>query len=126
MDPAYLTDGHDRAVLRDGLVWVRDRLFADPALRAVCGPPMAPPPEITATEALDAYLTEQLRSTHHPVGTCRMGTGPDTVVGPDLAVHGMRGLHVADASVMPSIVRGNTHAATIMIAERAARFLREC
>jgi choline dehydrogenase len=66
-----------------------------------------------------------VRSTHHPVGTCRMGTGPEAVVGPDLAVHGMRGLYVADASVMPSIVRGNPHAATIMIAERAAGFLRE-
>ncbi|ONI89738.1 hypothetical protein ALI22I_14715 [Saccharothrix sp. ALI-22-I] len=125
VDPAYLADGHDRDILRDGLVWVRDHLFGDPVLRAVCGPPMAPAQEVTTEEALDAYLTEQVRSTHHPVGTCRMGTGQGAVVGPDLAVHGMRGLHVADASVMPSIVRGNTHAATIMIAERAAGFLRE-
>jgi choline dehydrogenase len=125
VDPAYLTDGHDRDVLRDGLVWVRDQLFEDPALRALCGPPMAPAREVATDEELDAYLAEELRSTHHPVGTCRMGTGPGTVVGPDLAVHGMRGLRVADASVMPGIVRANPHAATIMIAERAARFLRE-
>lgn len=125
VDPAYLADSRDRDILRDGLVWVRDRLFDDPALRAICGPPMAPDQEVTTNEALDAYLAEQVRSTHHPVGTCRMGTGHGAVVGPDLAVHGMRGLHVADASIMPSIVRGNTHAATIMIAERAARFLRQ-
>lgn len=124
VDPAYFADSHDRDVLRDGLVWVRDSLFGDPVLSAVCGPPMAPGPDVTTQEALDAYLTEQVRSTHHPVGTCRMGTGHGAVVGPDLAVHGMRGLHVADASVMPSIVRGNPHAATIMIAERAAGFLR--
>lgn len=125
VDPAYLADGHDRHILQEGLAWVRDRLFDDPALRALCGPPMAPAQEIATDEALDAYVTEQLRSTHHPVGTCRMGTGPGTVVGPDLAVHGVRGLHVADASIMPSIVRANPHAATIMIAERAAAFLRE-
>ncbi|MBR7831926.1 GMC family oxidoreductase N-terminal domain-containing protein [Actinospica durhamensis] len=125
VDPAYLSDGHDRESLRDGLVWVRDRLFDDPALRALCGPPMAPAQELTTDEALDTYLAEEVRSTHHPVGTCRMGTGEGTVVGPDLAVHGIRGLHIADASIMPSIVRGNPHAATIMIAERAARLLRE-
>jgi len=125
VDPAYLTDGRDREVLHEGLVWVRDHLFGDPALHALCGPPMAPAGEGATDEELDTYLTEELRSTHHPVGTCRMGTGQDTVVAPDLAVHGIRGLHVADASIMPTIVRANPHAATIMIAERAAGFLRE-
>jgi choline dehydrogenase len=60
----------------------------------------------------------------HPVGTCRMGTGPDAVVDPQLRVRGVEGLRVADASVMPSVVNSQTHAACVMIGERAAEFMR--
>ncbi len=59
----------------------------------------------------------------HPVATARMGTGPDAVVGPDLTVHGIGGLSVADASVMPAIPSGNTHAPVTMIAEKAAEMV---
>lgn len=72
----------------------------------------------------DAELDDAIRAlggiTHHPVGTCAMGTGPDAVVDPQLRVHGIAGLRVADASVMPTIVGGNTNAATLMIGEKAA------
>ncbi|MGH1554440.1 GMC oxidoreductase [Streptomyces sp. L7] len=60
---------------------------------------------------------------HHQVGTCRMGTGPEAVVDPLLRVHGVPGLRVADASVMPAVPSGNTHAPTVMIGERCAEFL---
>jgi choline dehydrogenase len=69
---------------------------------------------------LDAYIRATATVTQHPVGTCAMGIGPDAVVGPDLRVHGLTGLRVVDASIMPSIVGANTNAAVIMIAEKAS------
>ena len=68
----------------------------------------------------DTRLRAQAASYHHPVGTCRMGTGADAVVGPDLRVHGVDGLYVADASVMPQLPRGTTNLATMMIGWRTA------
>jgi len=61
---------------------------------------------------------------YHPVGTCRMGADGDAVVDAQLRVHGIQGLRVADASVMPTLIGGNTHAATVMIGEKAADLIR--
>ena len=74
-------------------------------------------------EALRETVRNTLESLYHPVGSCRMGAadGSDgSVVDPHLRVHGIEGLRVVDASVMPTLVRGNTNAPTIMLAERAA------
>ena len=62
---------------------------------------------------------------HHQVGTCKMGVDVEAVVDPKLAVRGAQGLRVADASMMPAVTTGNTHAPTVMIGERAARFVAE-
>ncbi len=80
-----------------------------------------------ATVQTDSQWTEHLRRTsslgYHPVGSCRMGIGPDAVVSPELRVHSVRGLRIADASIMPTLPAANTNAATLMIAERAAALI---
>ena len=84
--------------------------------------------QIAAGVAEEPALRDYLRSTGvsnlHPVGTCRMGRGPDDVVDPQLRVHGISGLRVADASIMPNIVAGNTNAPSIMIGEKCADMVR--
>jgi len=69
------------------------------------------------------YVRETAITYHHQVGTCRMGGDAAAVVGPRLGVHGIDGLRVADASVMPTVTTGNTNAPSIMIGERAAEFM---
>lgn len=91
-------------------------------------PPMArhglaeviPGEGIEDDEGLRAYIRAHARTVYHPVGTCAMGTGPEAVVDPRLRVHGVLGLRVVDASIMPAIISGNTNAPAIMIAEKAA------
>lgn len=80
---------------------------------------------VTDDEGLRAHIRAQARTVYHPVGTCAMGTGPEAVVDPRLRVHGIDGLRVADASIMPTIVSGNTNAPAIMIGEKASDMLRE-
>ena len=72
---------------------------------------------------LEAFVRQYAKTVYHPVGTCRMGTDAAAVVDPQLRVHGVQGLRVCDASVMPTICSGNTNAPTIMIAERGAEFM---
>jgi choline dehydrogenase len=70
-----------------------------------------------------SFVRDSLMSMNHPVGTCRSGTDDASVVDPELRVHGIGGLHIADASIMPDIVRGNPHATAVMIGERAAELI---
>lgn len=86
---------------------------------------VSPGLDMESDDQLVAYCRQNGLSLLHPVGTCKMGTGPETVVDPRLRVHGLQGLRVADASIMPRIVTGNTNAATIMIGERAAAMILE-
>ena len=71
------------------------------------------------------YIRGNSETAYHPVGTCRMGQGPGAVVDARLRVHGLHGLRVADASIMPTMVSGNTNAACIMIGEKCADLLKE-
>ena len=95
-------------------------IAASGPLAEVFGRRLHPEEGVDTDEDLIADLRRRVDLLYHPVGTCRMGTGEDAVVDPELRVRGVEGLRVVDASVMPSIPSGNTNAPTIMIAERAA------
>jgi choline dehydrogenase len=81
---------------------------------------MIPTTPLETDAEIEQYIRESAELLYHPVGTCAMGTGPESVVDPSLSVHGLESLRVVDASVMPAVTRGNTNAPTIMIAEKAA------
>jgi choline dehydrogenase len=120
IDPRYLSEADDVRVILDGTRLALEIANA-PVMKGVTGKPLTPSSEAGVTDAtLRAEL--QLRGNHifHPVGTCRMGKGERDVVDDRLRVHGVDGLRVADASIMPDIVGGNTNAACIMIGEKAA------
>ncbi|MBD2248705.1 GMC oxidoreductase, partial [Nostoc sp. FACHB-888] len=85
---------------------------------------IAPGADKQSDAALVAYVREACDTVYHPVGTCKMGTDLMAVVDPELRVHGIEGLRVVDASIMPRITTGNTNAPTIMIAEKAADLIK--
>jgi choline dehydrogenase len=125
LDPGYLTDpgGHDLATLACGVKLAR-RILEMPALAGFAGETLRPPPGVRSDAEVETFIREQAETLYHPVGTCRMGRDELAVVDPQLRVRGLDGLRVADASVMPAIVRGHTNAATLMIAEKAADLIR--
>jgi choline dehydrogenase len=88
------------------------------------GREIAPGAEVQSDEAIEAYIRDTCSTVYHPVGTCKMGTDSMAVVDPELRVHGIEGLRVVDASIMPTITTGNTNAPTIMIGEKAAAFIK--
>ncbi len=124
IDPKFLADADDLDVLLKG-VKIGRRIMDAPPFSA-----LAPTELYTADARGDEALRHEIRkradTIYHPVGTCRMGAADDrgAVVDPSLKVRGCEGLYVVDASVMPSLVGGNTNAPTIMIAEKAADMLR--
>ena len=118
-----LVEDEDVAALRAGLERAREIAAAGP-LAEVVGRELFPGPEVDTEEAIVADIRRRVELLYHPVGTCRMGGGAEAVVSPDLRVHGIEGLRVVDASVMPVIPNGNTNAPTIMIAEKAADLIR--
>jgi choline dehydrogenase len=101
------------------------KLAEQPALKPYIAEEIVPGPSAVSDKDLIADLRNRGVSNLHPVGTCRMGIGSDAVVDPRLKVHGMAGLRVADASIMPQVVGGNTNAPSIMIGEKCAAMVLE-
>lgn len=122
IQPNYLADERDIEVLLYGLKQARE-IFQTNAFLPFIDRVILPHPEITADNDLRDYIRQTATTIYHPVGTCKMGVDPTAVVDPQLKVHGVEGLRVADASIMPTIINGNTNAPAIMIGEKAAEMI---
>jgi choline dehydrogenase-like flavoprotein len=126
IDPNFFADPYDMKTLIAGFREAR-RIFAQPALAPLTGAEIEPGAQLQSDAEIDAALRRIVNTAYHPTGTCKMGpdSDPMAVVDGRLRVRGVSGLRVVDASVMPEIISGNTSAPTMMIAERAARFILE-
>jgi choline dehydrogenase len=119
----YLTDSRDMDVILEGIKLSRT-LAAAKAFAGYRGAELHPGPAAKDDDALRAHIANFTETLYHPVGTCKMGNDDSSVVDSELRVHGLEGLRVVDASIMPNVVGGNTNAPTIMIAEKAADLIK--
>jgi len=122
INPAYLSREADVEVLQYGIRWARDLAHAR-AFAGSRGREIAPGARVTTAGELRDYIQKAATTVWHPCGTCSMGSGPDAVVDDQLRVHGVDGLRIADASILPRAVAGNPNASVMMIAEKAADLL---
>jgi choline dehydrogenase len=123
IDPVYLSAPADLPQFVAGIQLLREIFHAKP-LGDILGRELGPGSETRSEEEIAAYVRDRASGTlFHPVGTCKMGTDELAVVDPSLRVHGLDGLRVVDASIMPTLIGGNTNAPTIMIAEKAASMM---
>ncbi|MFZ1988723.1 MAG: choline dehydrogenase [Alphaproteobacteria bacterium] len=118
----YLSSDYDKRVMRTAVRMMRE-IFAQKAFDPHRGAELTPGSNVRTDAEIDAYIAGAASTVFHPVGTCRMGIDEASVVDEELRVRGVSGLRVVDASIMPRIVSSNTHAPTVMIAERAADFI---
>ena len=102
---------------------INRRIMTAPAMQGIVTDEMTPGVNIQSDDELLDWVRNNAETTYHPVGTCKMGRDPMAVVDDQLRVHGMQGLRVADASIMPTLTSGNTNAPTIMIGEKASRMI---
>ncbi|HAQ77661.1 MAG TPA: choline dehydrogenase, partial [Hyphomonas sp.] len=119
IDPNYLEAEEDRRAMREAVKMLRD-LCSQNALRPFTGAEMMPGESVKTDEDIDAFIRRTGETIYHPIGTVAMGAGDDAPVDGELRVRGVEGLRVVDASVIPTLIGGNTNAPTIMIAEKAA------
>jgi choline dehydrogenase len=113
----------DRRTLVEGVRMMR-RIVDAPAMQSLCGEEFSPGRQVETDAQILDWIRNNSQTAYHPIGTCRMGQGPGTVVDENLRVHGIEGLRVADASIFPTMPSGNTNAPAIMVGEKAAELLR--
>jgi choline dehydrogenase len=118
----FLSAQLDREVTLEAMRVTR-RIMTAPAMQGIATDEIAPGANIQADDELLDWVRKNAETTYHPVGTCKMGSDPMAVVDDQLRVHGMQGLRVADASIMPTLTSGNTNAPSIMIGEKASRMM---
>jgi choline dehydrogenase len=123
MIPNYLSAEVDQRAIVAGLQWCR-RVLAHPGMQRFVEAEYLPGPAVQSDDELLDYARRSGGTVFHPTSTCKMGVDAMAVVDPQLRVHGLAGLRVVDASVMPTVASGNTNAPTIMIAEKAADMVR--
>ena len=125
IDPNYLSAQEDQQVMIEG-VRIARKLLSAPDFDKFQGSELYPGDDAQTDEEILEFLRERAETIYHPIGTCKMGSDDDemAVVDNQLRVRGVAGLRVVDASVMPSLIGGNTNAPTVMIAERAAEFIK--
>jgi choline dehydrogenase len=121
----FIATAEDLRSVRDGLRMARN-VVAQEAFAPYRGEELAPGPDVQSDEEIDAFIRAKGETIYHPVGTCKMGSPSDpmAVVDDQLRVIGLEGLRVVDASVMPTLIGGNTNAPTIMIAEKISDVIR--
>jgi choline dehydrogenase len=122
--PNYLATETDQLTIVAGLKLIR-RILANPHMQQFVESEFQPGSAVETDEQLLDYARRRGGTVYHPTSTCKMGNDPLSVVDVELRVHGIGGLRVADASIMPTVVSGNTNAATIMIGEKAADMMRQ-
>jgi choline dehydrogenase len=124
IDPNYFSDPDDMVVLMRGIRRIRDVMRHDP-IAGLIGSEIPAGIDYTDDAALEASIRDVASTTHHFIGTCRMGADDAAIVDPQLRVRGLAGLRVIDASIMPTHINGNTNAAAIMIGEKGAAMMAE-
>ena len=123
IDFSLFEDERDAEDAARGVEIVRS-IFGQLGLSGYHAGEVSPGPDVVGPNALTTFVRHHGRHGHHPIGTCAMGNADSAVVDPQLRVRGVERLWVADASVMPSLITGHTNAPTVMVAERAADFIR--
>ncbi len=118
----YLSTQNDKLTMRAGVRILRD-VLNKPAFDFMKSREVGPGPQVTSDADIDAYVRQYAGTVYHPVGTCRMGMDLDSVLDEELRVREVQGLRVADASVMPTLISGNTNAPSIMIGEKCADYM---
>jgi choline dehydrogenase-like flavoprotein len=123
IDGGYLSNSEDLKTLREGIKLGR-KLGTNPDWAEYLGEEVFPGKDVQSDAQIDEYIKNTIHTSNALTGTCKMGTGADAVVGPDLRVLGVNGVRVADSSIIPVIPGGQTGTPTVMIADRASNFIK--